>query len=154
MADISRRTLIAAAVGAAASAALVPAQAQQMQRCAPIAPAGTKGPRVFLDYDQAELDASYDQSPWAPNQPQVSARVAANCDLMRKRIGEPRREAYGPTDVEKLDIYRTTRANAPIMVFIHGGAWRSGTAKASALPAEMFTRSGAHYVALDFAGIE
>jgi hypothetical protein len=32
------------------------------------------------------------------------------------------REAYGATATEKLDIYRTKRAKAPIFVFIHGGA--------------------------------
>jgi hypothetical protein len=30
----------------------------------------------------------------------------------------PQRESYGPTEVEKLDIYRTKRPNAPIFVFI------------------------------------
>lgn len=95
---LSRRTALEAAIAGATSAAfLPPARAQQMQRWSPVAPAATKGPRVFLDYDQAELDSSYDQS-------QVSARIAANCELMRKRFGEPRREAYGPSEIEKLDI--------------------------------------------------
>ena len=30
-----------------------------------------KGPRVWLDMDQAELDAAYDQSVWAPNARQI-----------------------------------------------------------------------------------
>jgi arylformamidase len=56
--------------------------------------------------------------------------------------------------VEKLDIYRTKRANAPIFVFIHGGAWLGGEAKDFAFPAELFVNAGAHYVALDFIAIK
>src|SRR5262249_54297990 len=81
------------------------------------------------------------------------SRLASNSELVRSRLGMPRREAYGPTEPEKLDIHRTARANAPIFVCIHGGAWLSGEAKNYAYPAEMFVNAGAHYVALDFVAI-
>src|SRR5205085_11243471 len=64
------------------------------------------------------------------------------------------RAAYGAQPSEQLDIYRTERPNAPIHVFIHGGAWRSGRAKDFAFPAEMFVRAGAHYVVPDFAWVQ
>ncbi|MGC2517850.1 MAG: alpha/beta hydrolase, partial [Burkholderiales bacterium] len=112
------------------------------------------GAWVFLDYDQAGLDAAYDQSPWAPNQPQVTGRYATNSELVRKRIGPPRRASYGPSEVENLDIFRTARTNAPIMMYIHGGAWRAGAAKNYAFPAETFARLGAHYIVPDFAAVE
>ena len=37
--------------------------------------------------------------------------------------------------------------NAPIQIFIHGGAWRGGSAKDSAYPAEMFVSAGAIFIA-------
>lgn len=40
------------------------------------------------------------------------------------------------------------------MIFVHGGAWRSGEAKNYACPAEMFVRAGAHYVVPDFVAVE
>jgi arylformamidase len=52
-----------------------------------------------------------------------------------------------------LDIYATRRAGAPVNVYIHGGAWRSGLAKDYAFPAEMFNSAGAHYVVLDFLNV-
>src|SRR5260370_22968295 len=70
------------------------------------------------------------------------------------RIGEARREAYGPGEFEKLDIYRAKQSNAPIFVYIHGGAWLAGTSRASGYPAEMFNNAGVHYVALDFVQIK
>lgn len=36
---------------------------------------------------------------------------------------------YGPTRMEKLDIYPAAEANAPIVVFIHGGYWFDGRLK-------------------------
>ena len=117
-------------------------------------PAIAKGPLVWLDMDQAELDAAYDQSVWAPNQKQVVARYAINSELSRSRIGAPRRAGYGPTAVEALDIHVAKQANAPISIFIHGGAWRGGVAKDWAFIAEMFVNQGVHCVVPDFNAVQ
>ena len=117
------------------------------------ATAKTKGPRVWLDMDQAELDDAYDQSVYAPNQKQVTGRYVTNSDAVRARLGAPRRFAYGPTPAEGLDVYATKRPNAPINVFIHGGAWRAGAASEYGFPAELFVNAGAHFVVPDFAPV-
>lgn len=109
-----------------------------------------KGPLVWLDMDQEELDNAYDQTVYAPMIAQHRARFASMSEEARAHLGEPLRLAYGPTEPEKLDVYKAKRPNAPIFVFIHGGAWLRGEAKSYAFPAEMFVHAGAHYVALDF----
>jgi arylformamidase len=103
--------------------------------------------------DQAELDAAYDQSKYAPNMGQIIERYAVNSEAVRARLGTPRRYAYGPTAVEALDVYATKRGNAPINIFIHGGAWRRGLAKDYSFPAELFVHAGAHYVVPDFINV-
>jgi arylformamidase len=113
-----------------------------------------KGPRVWLDLDQAELDAAYDQTVWAANREQLVRRYATQSDAARARLGAPQRFTYGATAVEGLDVYGTKRANAPINVFIHGGAWRAGSAKNYAFAAELFVRAGAHLVIPDFAAVQ
>jgi arylformamidase len=124
-------------------------------RARPGPPPHEKGPRVFLDYDQAELDAAYDQAAYQPNIQQLRDRWATNSVRTRARIGDPLRRAYGPSDVEKLDIFRTpAKAPAPVFIFIHGGAWRAGLAKSYAVPAEMFVRAGAHYIVPDFVWVQ
>jgi arylformamidase len=138
---LSRRSVLGAAAAGAMLAA-VPALAQQSR---------AKGPRVWLDMDQAELDDAYDQSVYAPNQKQVTGRYVTNSDAVRSRLGAQKRFAYGPTPVEALDVWTTKRLNAPINVFVHGGAWRAGTASAYAFLAELFVNAGAHFVVLDFA---
>ena len=112
------------------------------------------GPRVFLDYDQAALDAAYDQAAYAANREQLVARRVVNSAAVRARLGEPERLAYGDAAIETLDIYRSRLPRAPIFVYIHGGAWRSGRAKDFAVPAEMFLAAGAHYVVPDFSWVQ
>ncbi len=109
-----------------------------------------KGPLVWLDMDQDELDDAYDQTAYAPMIAQHRARFASMSEEARAHLGAPLRLAYGPTEPEKLDVYKAKRPNAPIFVFIHGGAWLRGEAKNYAFPAEMFVNAGAHFVALDF----
>jgi len=49
-----------------------------------------KGPRVWLDMDQKELDDAYDQSVWAPNQSHVSKRRAVWSEAIRARVKSDR----------------------------------------------------------------
>jgi arylformamidase len=113
-----------------------------------------KGPRVWLDMDQQELDAAYDQSKYAPNQPQIQERRQAGSKRARAALAEPLRLAYGPSEIERLDVYRADRPDAPVHVFIHGGAWRNGRSADFAFLAETFVHAGAHSVILDFTNID
>ena len=107
--------------------------------------------KVFLDYDQQALDKQYDQRAWAPNAAEVIKGYAIDSDAVRSRLGEPQTFAYGNSPVEVLDVFKAVRANAPIQVFIHGGAWRLLSRRESAFPAETFVNAEAHFIALDFA---
>ena len=113
-----------------------------------------KGPLVWLDMDQQELDAAYDQSKYAANQAQVQGRRAGPERAGARVLGEPLRLAYGTSPIEQLDVYRTKAANAPVNVFIHGGAWRNGRSADFAYLAEIFVHAGAHSVILDFTNID
>jgi arylformamidase len=146
--EVTRRTLLA---GVAAGAAAVTADSASAQQSQPAA--REKGPRVWLDMDQKELDDAYDQAVYAPNRDQVLARCVRNSELVRERLGAPKRFAYGTTPIEALDVFTTRVPDAPVNVFIHGGAWRGGLAKNYAYPAELFVNAGAHYVVLDFINV-
>jgi arylformamidase len=113
-----------------------------------------KGPVVFLNYDQKELDDAYTQEVWAPNADQIRQRYIANSDVARSRLAPATRQSYGPTTIEGLDIYRTTRSDAPIQVFIHGGAWRASVAQNWAFVAEPFINAGAHVIIPDFSWVQ
>ena len=120
-----------------------------------------KGPLVWLDMDQKELDDAYDQLVYAPNRDQLTKRRIANSAAARARIGEPLRFAYGPTPIEGLDLYHSASASrgkqggerVPVAIFVHGGAWRSGSASEFTFLAEPFVHAGAHFAVLDFTNV-
>jgi arylformamidase len=119
-----------------------------------------KGPIVWLDMDQQQLDDAYDQFVYAPNRDQLTKRRVANSAAARARIGEPLRFAYGPTPIEALDVYRppgndhAAGAAAPVAIFVHGGAWRTGSASEFTFLAEPFVRAGANFAVLDFINVD
>jgi len=147
--QLTRRSFLAAA-----APVLVTAGSALAQPSAPPPGPRVKGPRVWLDMDQAELDAAYDQSVYAPNLRQIIQRYVTNSEGVRARLGAPQRHAYGATPIEGLDIYTTKRPNAPINIFIHGGAWRVGLAKEYAFAAELFVHAGAHLVLPDHVWVQ
>jgi arylformamidase len=138
---LPRRTFLHLAAGAAASGRALAQPATAVR---------VKGPLVWLDMDQKELDEAYDQGVYAPNRQQVLTRIHRNSELVRERLGIPKRLVYGPTSIEALDLYATKAVNAPVNIFVHGGAWRAEIAKDNAAQAEMLVNAGAHLAVLDF----
>jgi arylformamidase len=109
--------------------------------------------KVFLDYDQAALDRQYNQRAWVNNADELIHRYTAMSDAVRVRLGAPEDIAYGAAPTETLDLYRAARSSAPLLVFVHGGAWRRLRKRESAFAAETFVRAGAHFAAVDFAAV-
>ncbi len=111
---------------------------------------------VFLDYTQAALDAAYDQSVWAVNMEQVALRYTRASEQTRARIGTPRRLAYGATETERIDFFpaRGTPAPAPLVIYVHGGAWHARTLQHYAFLAEPYVNAGAHFAALEFTSVD
>jgi arylformamidase len=120
----------------------------------------TKGPIVWLDMDQQALDDAYDQLVYAPNRDQLTKRRILNSAAARARIGEPLRFAYGPTPIEGFDVFRASHTGkgagtgAPVAIFVHGGAWRTGSASDYSFVAELFVRAGGAFVVLDFTTVD
>ena len=117
----------------------------------------TRGPLVWRDMDQQALDDAYDQDVYAPNRPLIVKRRIAASERARQILGPPQRIAYGPSEYERLDIFRAPQAKgerAPVNVFIHGGAWRRNKGPDYHLQAEPLIRTGAHCLIADFINVE
>jgi len=144
---ITRRSLL----GTAAAIVATPALAEGCQ----VGPVPhEKGSKVWMDMDQVELDAAYDQAAYAPMLTQYNKRFASSSETTRQRLGAPKRFAYGPTPIEGLDLFPARNANAPIFVFVHGGRWRYTNAKENAYPADLFVNAGVNFVVLDFIQVD
>src|ERR1700721_3221655 len=95
---ISRRSLL----GTVAAMAATPALAEG---CQVGPPPHEKGPKVWMDLDQVELDASYDQTVYAPMIGQFNKRFASSSETTRKRLGGPKSFACGPTPSGGPDVF-------------------------------------------------
>jgi hypothetical protein len=76
--NLTRRTMVAACASAGAVGIAETASAQRLP-----APPRAKGPLVWLDMDQQELDDAYDQRVYAPNQPNITERRNWNSEKVR-----------------------------------------------------------------------
>lgn len=142
-AEVSRRRWTATALAMLAGSARSQASSD--------APAGpSAAPSVWRGLSQAQLDGSFDMPKAAPNMRQVTHRWAANSDRARAVLGAPMRIAYGPAPVEQLDWYPTGRPDAPVHIFLHGGAFDLEEASHFGFLGEAFVRAGAHFVVPDF----
>ena len=112
---------------------------------------------VWRDLTQAQLDWAYDQTQHATNMAEVMAECAALSAQARAQLQaqgiEVKRLAYGPTEVEALDWYPSQTPNAPLVFFVHGGAWRRGQAQDYAMAATWLHQQGVHLVVPDFSAV-
>lgn len=116
-------------------------------------PDHVKGPIVWGDLDQDELDAAYNQEFYQPHTDAVNSRLSGLSFDLRIRRGYPERVAYGENPDEAMDIYRAPQAGGPVFIFIHGGIWLYLEASSAAFAAEMLLDRGASFVALDFSPV-
>lgn len=76
-------------------------------------------------FDPAWLDAQYNNRARVPDHPRIFERWAQASALARERSSRRLDVAYGSGPTETLDVFPCTRADAPVLFFVHGGWWRS-----------------------------
>ena len=97
---------------------------------------------VFLGYSQDELDRAYDQDAWAANGTEIQARVFAR-SLEVAGQTPPLTRRYGPGEKQFVDIFAPSGIHdAPVLVMIHGGAWRLAMREAFYGPAPAVMDAG------------
>jgi len=105
---------------------------------------------VYRDFDQEALDAQYNNQLAAPLFRDHIKRYRELTDLAKRTLTCTENIAYGNGAQEQLDIYRPLRSDAPVQVFIHGGAWQRLDKDDSGLAAPAFVGAGAMLVSLSF----
>ena len=106
--------------------------------------------RVFLDYTQEQLDQAYDQLVWAPHRDTIQAEIRKDCESVRRTM-PPRTERYGKSEKQELDVFAPPNATkAPVLVYLHGGAWLRGSRLDTIYPAPAVTGRGAALVVPEF----
>ncbi|MEO1225395.1 MAG: alpha/beta hydrolase [Pseudomonadota bacterium] len=106
--------------------------------------------RLYKGYDKASLDAQFVLS-GADDLDALFARRQRAAEAARSRHRSARGLAYGGRPGETLDVYMPERADgAPVLLFIHGGFWRSLAAADFAFVADGFVPAGIVTVVIDY----
>jgi len=105
---------------------------------------------IYLNYDQAELDAQYNQATLVPDlSPYLEHWTKASAEA-REKLDCQLDIAYGVSEVEQLDIFLSEQKPAPIHVHLHGGAWRRVSKELVSYHAPPIVDAGAIFIALEF----
>jgi arylformamidase len=74
---------------------------------------------------QEEIDQQYNIQVRVPDLVQRVAQMEKASARVRRELDAVTDVSYGPTVDETMDIFPASDSGAPILVFIHGGYWRS-----------------------------
>lgn len=109
--------------------------------------------KVWLDYDQKELDDQYNQRILVPDANDYMARHGVLSARVRGEMDCRLDVAYGPSEDERLDIFpaaSAAAAGAPVVVYFHGGAWTRWHKDNNSFQAPAFVNAGAVFVSVNF----
>ena len=109
--------------------------------------------RDWRELSQQALDDNYNQNSLVPDNGPYRERKVRESERARATLKCILDVPYGPTLKEKLDIFPAAQKGAPIQIFIHGGAWKSGNKSDVSYPAPVFHAAGANFIAVNFASV-
>lgn len=97
-----------------------------------------------------ELDRQYNARAAIPEHPEIFARWAEQSARVRRQGGCEPDYYYGATPDETLDFFPARRAGAPLLIFIHGGWWRSLDKRDFSFLAPAFVGAGASLALINY----
>lgn len=101
--------------------------------------------------DSAWLDVQYNNRARIPDHADIFERWKRASELTRKQSACHLDLAYGDGVGECLDVFQAQGAKAPVLVFIHGGYWRSLDKSEQSFVAASFVAEGAQVVLPNYA---
>lgn len=104
-------------------------------------------------FTRSRLEAEYDVERSIPDFPGYMSQFAQASDRTRERHATRQRldQRYGDRPAERMDIYLPEgEGPAPIVVFLHGGAWKGSNKEGRAFPADFVCRHGAIWISLEY----
>lgn len=89
-----------------------------------------------------QLDQQYNARAAIPDHPEIFERWRAGSRVARDGLRWEADYYFGPSPAETLDLYPARVPNAPLLVFIHGGYWRSLDKRDFSFLAPAFVNAG------------
>jgi arylformamidase len=104
---------------------------------------------MYRGMDRAALDAAYNNAAAVKDSAQIVAGWEARSAKLRAAHPEGIDLRYGPDERNRID-YFAARRDGPVLVFIHGGYWRSGSKEDNCNFVPTFTKRGATVVMVEY----
>lgn len=99
---------------------------------------------------QEEIDKEYNVAASVPDMAPYIDMFVGCSERARQDLQCSLDVSFGPTMDETLDIFPADEANAPVVVFIHGGYWRQNTSKEFSLVATGLQKLGMTVVVTNY----
>jgi arylformamidase len=111
-----------------------------------------RAPRLYRDFTtQEELDVQYDASRSVDDASTYTDFYVDQSRAARAELECRADIAFGPTLAERLDVFPAERPDAPILIFVHGGYWRSRSRKEFSFVARGPVSAGVSVAVTDYA---
>jgi arylformamidase len=104
---------------------------------------------IWRGYDQAALNAQFTLDTVLDREALFARRIAWSRKVRSEvlhRTGIP----YGPGPDDCLDLFPAAKRGAPVLMYVHGGFWRSLDAATFSYLAEPFVAAGVNLAVIDY----
>jgi arylformamidase len=105
---------------------------------------------AYKGFRQDEMEYQYNPRVSVPEYPELAKVRAALALKVRESAKSWLNVAYGSSPRETLDIYAADKPGGPVLVYIHGGYWRSGSKEDNCNFVPTFTKRGATVVLVEY----
>ena len=105
---------------------------------------------AYKGFRQDEMEYQYNPRVSVPEYPELAKMRAAQARKVRDSAKSWLNVAYGSSPRELLDIYAADKPAGPVLVYIHGGYWRSGSKEDNCNFVPTFTQRGATVVLVEY----
>ena len=106
--------------------------------------------QLYKGFRPDEMEYQYNPRESVPEYPELAKVRAAQAKKVRDSAKSWLNIAYGNSPRETLDIYAADKPGGPVLVYIHGGYWRSGSKEDNCNFVPTFTKRGATVVLVEY----
>ncbi len=106
--------------------------------------------QLYKGFRPDEMEYQYNPRESVPEYPELAKVRAAQAKKVRETAKSWLNISYGSSPRETLDIYAADKSGGPVLIYIHGGYWRSGSKEDNCNFVPTFTKRGATVVLVEY----
>ena len=105
---------------------------------------------AYKGFRQDEMEYQYNPRVSVPEFPELAKIRAAQSRKVRDTANSWLNVPYGTSPREMVDIYAADKPRGPVLIYIHGGYWRSGSKEDNCNFVPTFTKRGVTVVLVEY----